>query len=67
MAQKDRMEKETGSDPERREEARHLAEEAAEAMSQGNKDEAKFVADEARTLDKGTVDKVFKDKKKTGL
>ena len=46
--QKDQVQKQTGGDPERREEARHLAEEAIEEMAQGNKDEARFVLDEAR-------------------
>ena len=67
MAQKDRVQKETGGDPAQREEARHLAEEALEEMSQGNKDEAKFVLDEARALDKGAVDQVLKEQKKTDL
>ena len=44
--------------------ARHLAEEAMEELKQGNKDEAKFVLDEARDLDPGAVDEVLKEQKK---
>ena len=61
MAQKDRVQKATGGDPEQREEARHLAEEAIEEMSRGNKDEAKFVLDEARGLDNRAVDQVLRE------
>ena len=48
------------------EEARHLAEEALEEMGHGNKEEAKFVLDEARALDKTAVDEVLKEQKKSG-
>ena len=48
----------------KREEARQLAEEAIEELEAGNKDEAKFVLEEARTLDKAAVDEVMKEHKK---
>jgi hypothetical protein len=46
------------------EEARHLAEEAMEEMQHGNKDEAKFLLDEARQLDKQAAEQVAQDKQK---
>ena len=41
----------TTTDPEKAEEARHVAEEAMEARQQGNPEEAKFLAGEAKALD----------------
>lgn len=40
-----------GGDPERAEEARNLAQEAQEALDQGNDDEARFLMKQARKLD----------------
>ncbi len=48
--------------PERAEEAHNLAVEGMEEMRQGNKDEAKFLIDEARALDKAAADEVVKQK-----
>jgi len=72
MAQKDgaqqdqAQKKDERGDAGTREEARHLAEEAIEEMKQGNKEEAKFVLDEARDLDKAAVDEVLKEQKRNG-
>ncbi|MBV8095638.1 MAG: hypothetical protein JOY71_24615 [Acetobacteraceae bacterium] len=49
----------------RHEEAKHLAEEAVEEMSQGNKEEGKFVLEEARKLDPSAVEEVLDDQGKT--
>jgi len=46
-----------------REEAKHLAEEAVQEMRRGNKEEADFVLDAARELDKQAADEVVKSKK----
>ena len=51
-------------DSETREEARHLAEEAMEEMERGNEEEAKFVLNEARALDKDAVEDVLEEQKK---
>lgn len=51
-------------DPETREEARHLAEEAMEEMERGNEEEAKFVLNEARALDRDAVEDVLEEQKK---
>jgi hypothetical protein len=64
MAQKEGTQKrDDPGDAGTREEARRLAEEAMEEMKQGNKEEAKFVLDEARDLDKAAVDEVLKKQK----
>ena len=49
----------------RHEEAKHLAEEAVEEMGHGNKEEGKFVLEEARKLDPSAVDEVLDDQGKT--
>ena len=54
--------KPAAADPGKQAEARHLAEEAVEELQQGHKDEAAFVLNEARALDKGVVEQVLKDK-----
>ena len=64
MAQKDHDQPKRQPDPSTRDEARHLAEEALEERDRGNKEEAQFVLDEARDLDKGAVDEVLKEHKK---
>jgi hypothetical protein len=71
MAQKDHTQKSTAprkstgpSDPETREEAKHLAEEALQERDRGNKDEANFVLGQARDLDKAAADEVLKQQKK---
>jgi len=62
---KDQTPKKNGApDPETREEARHLAEEAMEEMERGNEEEAKFVLNEARALDKDAVEDVLEEQKK---
>ena len=43
-----------------KEEAQHLAEEAVQELKQGNKEEADFVLNEARSLDKDAVEQVLK-------
>ncbi|HWX48583.1 MAG TPA: hypothetical protein VNZ61_11045 [Roseomonas sp.] len=48
----------------RHEEAKHLAEEAMEEFSQGNKAEGKFVLDEARKLDPSAAEEVAKRQQK---
>ena len=48
--------------PERAEEARNLASEGLEEMQKGNKEEGKFLIDEARNLDKEAADAVTKQK-----
>jgi len=53
------------NETDRHEEAKHLAEEAVEEMSQGNKEEGKFVLDEARKLDPSAVEEVLDDQGKT--
>ena len=45
------------------EEARHLAEEAEEALAEGDREEAHFLAEEARTLDPAAAREVLGDKK----
>lgn len=57
----------TASDAESstREEAKHLAEEAIQEMRRGNKEEAEFVLDAARDLDKRAADEVVKSKKQS--
>jgi len=60
MTQKDQPETDTS----RHEEARHLAEEAVEERKRGNKEEADFVLNEARDLDKDAVKEVLKEQKK---
>ena len=49
--------------PDRAEEARNLATRALEELQHGNKDEGKFLIDEARALDKAAADAVVKDNK----
>ena len=44
--------------PDRAEEARNLATEGLDEMKHGNKDEGKFLIDEARHLDKAAADAV---------
>ena len=44
----------------RAQEAKDLAQDAQEAASHGEKDEAAFLADAARALDKGAADEVLK-------
>ena len=44
-------------------EARHIAEEAVEEMKQGDKNDAQFVLDEARKMDREAVDEVVKERK----
>ena len=46
--------------PDRAEEARNLASEGLEEMRHGNKEEGKFLIDEARVLDKAAADAVVK-------
>jgi hypothetical protein len=46
--------------PERAEEAADLARDAADAASHGNKEEAEFLADAARALDRDAADAVLK-------
>jgi len=48
------------ADSSTREEAQHLAEEAVQEMKQGNTEEADFVLNEARSLDKDAVEQVLK-------
>ena len=48
--------------PDRAEEARNLAVEGMEEMRQGNKDEGKFLIDEARAMDPAAADEVVKQK-----
>lgn len=48
-----------GVDPDKWEEARDLAREAAEQRKGGNREEADFLADEARALDKAAADEVL--------
>ena len=45
------------------EEARNLAQEALEAAEQGDREESKFLAEEARALDRKAADEVLADKK----
>ncbi len=48
--------------PDRAEEARNLASEGLEELQHGNKEEGKFLIDEARALDKSAADEVVKKK-----
>src|SRR5437763_14800162 len=48
-------------DPEKREEAVNLAKEALEELQHGNKEEAKFLTEEARELDPEAVEAVLHD------
>ena len=48
--------------PDRAEEAHNLAVEGMEELRHGNKDEAKFLIDEARAMDKAAADEVVKEK-----
>jgi hypothetical protein len=48
--------------PDRAEEARNLATEGVEEIAHGNKEEGKFLIDEARHLDKAAADEVVKRK-----
>jgi hypothetical protein len=50
-------------DPETRKEAENLAHEAVEELKQGHKDEARFIIEEARHLDKATADEVMHEDK----
>jgi biopolymer transport protein ExbD len=47
------------NDDSRKEEAKHLAEEAVEEMKQGNKEEGQFVLNEAKKLDADAVGEVL--------
>ncbi|MBN8903314.1 MAG: hypothetical protein BGO51_21160 [Rhodospirillales bacterium 69-11] len=47
-------------------EAEQLAREALEERRGGNEEEAKFVLDEARDLDRGAVEKVLKEQTAKG-
>jgi hypothetical protein len=53
------------TDPDTRKEAENLAHEAVEEMKQGHKDEARFIIEEARHLDKDTVERVVHEDKAT--
>lgn len=67
MVQQNQIRKQqSDADPERLEEVRHLVEEAMDEMSRGNNEEAKFVLDGARELDKHSVEQVLEDRKKAG-
>lgn len=48
-----------GGDPEKRHKAENLAKEAVEELEHGNKDEGKFLAEEARELDPAAADAVL--------
>ncbi len=48
--------------PERAEEARNLASEGLEELQHGNKEEGKFLIDEAKALDKEAAEEVVKNK-----
>ncbi len=48
--------------PETAEEARNLATEGLEEIKSGNKEEGKFLIDEARNLDPAATDEVVKHK-----
>ena len=48
--------------PDRAEEAHNLAVEGLEEMQHGNKEEGKFLIDEARAMDKAAADEVVKQK-----
>ncbi len=49
--------------PDRAEEARNLAKEGVEELQHGDKDEGKFLIDEARAMDKAAADQVVKESK----
>ncbi len=49
----------TAADPEKAEEARHVAEDALEAKRQGNPEEARFLAGEAKSLDPQAAEDVL--------
>jgi hypothetical protein len=55
-----------GADPEKRHEAENLAREAVEELDHGNKEEGKFLAEEARELDRTAADAVLKEGKHAG-
>jgi hypothetical protein len=63
QAAKAKPEKPGDAENSTREEAKHLAEEAVQEMRRGNKEEADFVLDAARELDKHAADEVVKSKK----
>ena len=48
--------------PDRAEEARNLASEGLEELQHGNKEEGKFLIDEAKALDKTAAEEVVKSK-----
>ena len=48
--------------PDRAEEARNLASEGLEEIQHGNKDEGKFLIDEAKALDKAAAESVVNEK-----
>ena len=50
--------------PERSEEAQNLAREGLEEIQHGDKEEGKFLIDEARALDKKAADEVLKQEGK---
>jgi hypothetical protein len=52
--------KQHAPDPSSREEAQNLTREAVKELRHGNEDEAQFVLDEARKLDKSAVDEVLR-------
>jgi hypothetical protein len=60
MARKDEQTSKQPADHPNAEEARRLAQEAAQEMKQGNKEEAEFVLNEAKSLDKEAVEQVLK-------
>jgi len=53
-------------DQEKKEEAANLAKEAAEEIRHGNKEEGKFLAEEAKTLDPEAAKSVLKDVEQGG-
>lgn len=54
------VERHRGAEPDKREEAVNLAREAIEEQERGDREEAKFLADEARALDPAAADSVLK-------
>jgi hypothetical protein len=55
-----------GADPEKRHEAENLAKEAMEEIQHGNKDEGRFLAEEARELDPSAAENVLRARDQEG-
>lgn len=55
-----------GADPEKRHEAENLAKEAMEEIQHGNKDEGRFLAEEARELDPSAAENVLRAREQKG-